>query len=110
MAVSIYVPSNAHSETRVTLNNQVFYIELKWNTRETAWYFSLYDVNKISISTGVKLCYGVVPTRKISDTLNGNIYIVNTTDSKDDIGRNNLGQGLQYQLVYLTLDEELEIF
>ena len=64
----------------------------------------------MSISTGVKLCYGVIPTIKISDVLNGNIYIVNTTDSKDDIGRNNLGQGLQYQLVYLTLEEELEIF
>lgn len=111
MALSIFVPTEAHSETRISLNNQIFYSVMKWNTREASWYFSLLDVNKNTLMDGVKLCFGVCATSKLSNNpLGGNIYIVNSTDSVEDLGRNNFGQGLKYEFVYLTNSEESGVF
>ena len=111
MAQSIFISSDSYSEVRISLNNIILYIVLRWNGREGAWYLDLLDVNKSVIIEGVKLCFGSVVTEKLTNNpLGGNLYIINNDDSKDELGRNNFGQDKKYQLVYLTNTEELELF
>lgn len=108
--LSLFVSSESSSITRITLNNTVFYLKLVWSTREESWYFSLLDVDKDYIIQGVKLTFGVSPTTKIEvNPLGGNLYILKTQDTTEVIGRNNFGQGLAYELIYLTTSEELSL-
>lgn len=107
MALSLFVPEDGFTETRVSLNNQIFYYILKWNTREGAWYFSLLDVNKNTLMEGRKVCRGVCLTKDLDNNpMDGNLYIYNTDSGLDDLGRNNLGQNKKYLLLYLTTAEE----
>lgn len=113
MAQSVFISNESYSETRISLNNKIFYITLRWNTREGAWYMDLLDVNKqiLPFMEGVKLTFGTIPTLKLTpDVLGGNLYITNNDNSLDEIGRNNFGQGKKYELVYLSIAEELELF
>lgn len=108
--LSLFVSPESSSVSRVSLNNTIFYIELVWSTRESSWYFSLLDVDKEYIIQGVKLTFGVSPTTKIEvNPLGGNLYILKTQDTTEDIGRNNFGQGLAYELIYLSTSEELAL-
>lgn len=110
MAVSLFVSKAADSETRISLNNKIFYLTLKFSTREQGWYLGMLDVNRNIILSGVKLQFGSIPTKTISDIIDGNIYVINNDDSTEPLGRNNLGQQLKYELVYLTKTEEAEVF
>lgn len=110
MAQSLFVSSESFSETRITLDNKIFYLVLRWNTREGAWYLDLLDVNKTILTEGNKVVFGSSPTFKLSRTvLNGNLYVYNTDDSKASLGRDNFGQGKKYELIYLTTQEELDL-
>lgn len=110
MAISLFVSSSPDSEVRVSLNNKIFYLTLKFSTREQGWYLGMLDVNRNTILSGVKLQFGSIPTKTISDVIDGNIYVVNNDESMEPLGRNNLGQELKYELVYLTKTEEAEVF
>lgn len=85
---------------------------MRWNTREGAWYLDMLDVNKVIIPymEGVKLTFGTIPTLKLTpDIIGGNLYIINNDNNRDELGRNNFGQGKKYELVYLSITEELEL-
>lgn len=108
--LSLFVSPESSSITRISLNNTIFYLKLVWSTREESWYFSLLDVDKDYIIQGVKLTFGVSPTTKIEvSPLGGNLYILKAQDTTVDLGRNNFGQGLAYELIYLTTSEELSL-
>lgn len=110
MPQSLFVSPESYSETRITLNNKIFYNVLRWNGREGAWYFDLLDVNKSILIEGVKVVFGASLTFKLDRTiLDGNLYVYNTDNSKDELGRDNFGQGKKYELLYLTTQEELEL-
>jgi hypothetical protein len=107
MAVSLYISPNPHSETRISLNNTIFYIIFKYSTREDSWYFTLLDVNKNVLHGGVKVTYGSVLTERLPNSvLAGNLYVVKNKDATESLGRFNFGQDLLYELVYLTTVEE----
>jgi hypothetical protein len=107
---SLFVSSEASSQTRITLNNTVYYMDLTYSTREDSWYLSISDVNKNILFQGVKLCFGVSATKHWKEnTMGGNLYILRTKDSLDSLSRSNFGQGKLYELVYFSSQEESDL-
>lgn len=108
--IELFVSEDSSQSTRVSLNNVILYVTLSFSVREQSWYFSLLDVNRVPYVEGVKLQFGVSPTLNIKDSpLDGNLYLFKNTESSETLGRNNLGQGKEYSLVYLTTAEEQTI-
>lgn len=105
--ISLYVDTTSSSISRVSLSNTTYYIKLYFSTREKSWYITLLDVSRSVIMEGVKLQFGVSPTRHLlNSTLGGNLYISRSSPKADTLGRNNFGQDLDYSLVYITSAEE----
>ena len=99
---SLFVSNDASSITRVTINNIIYFIELKYSTREDSWYFTLLDTDKRILIQGVKITFGVPITKHwLNNTMAGEIYLMRTRDSKDKLSRNNFGQGKLFELVYI---------
>lgn len=51
----IPVPTSAYSSMTVDLDNQTFMLVFRWNTRETAWYMDLAEVDGTPIANGLKV-------------------------------------------------------
>jgi hypothetical protein len=105
--ISLYIDTSSSFISRVSLDNAIYYVKLSFSTREQSWYLTLLDVSRKVITEGVKLQFGVSPTRHLIDNpLNGNLYISRSSSRVGALGRNNFGQDLDYSLVYITSAEE----
>ena len=105
--ISFDIPPESSSIQRVTINNVIFYIQLDFSTREQSWYFTLLDVSRNTLLSGRKIQFGVSVTAHANITqLAGNIYVLKAKDTADVLGRNNFGQDLAYELVWLSTQEE----
>lgn len=105
--ISFQIPPESSSIQRVTINNIIFYIQLDFSTREQSWYFTLLDVSRNTLLSGRKIQYGVSVTAHAEiSSLAGNIYIYRTKDTSEDLGRNNFGQDLDYEMIWLSTSEE----
>lgn len=108
--ISFQIPPESSSVQRVTISNVIFYIQLDWSVRESAWYFTLMDVQRNHLVSGRKLQFGTSPTSRYTlPTLGGNIYIRQAKDTLNDLGRDNFGQDSDYQLVWVSTEEESEL-
>lgn len=104
------IPPESSSIQRVTINNVIFYIQLDWSAREEAWYLTLLDVSRVRMVSGKKLQYGTSPTLRYNlPTLGGNIYVRKVKDSSDALGRFNFGTDKEYQLVWISTEEETSV-
>lgn len=106
--ISFQIPPESSSTQRVTINNVIFYVQLDFSTKEQSWYFTLLDVSRNTLLSGRKIQFGVSVTAHTNITqLAGNIYVLKAKDTSDVLGRNNFGQDLAYELVWLSTQEEL---
>lgn len=104
------IPPESSSIQRVTINNVIFYIQLDWSVREEAWYLTLLDVSRVVLMSGRKLQFGTSPTAKYSiQTLGGNLYIRKVKQSSNYLGRDNFGADKEYQLVWISTEEETSV-
>lgn len=108
--ISFQIPPDSSSVQRVTISNVIFYIKLDWSVREEAWYFTLMDVQRKHLVSGRKLQFGTSPTARYTiPSLGGNIYVRKAKDTDLPLGRRNFGQDLDYQLVWISIAEEIEL-
>lgn len=112
MALQIKVEDNSYQDKIITLNGNSLSITISYNTRDGRWYFDLVDRNGLDLISGVK----ILPTQNLTskylqvvELIGGNIYCANTKVDGKDITRSNFGTDKQFQLWYLTADEEEEI-
>lgn len=106
---SLFISQNASSSVRVSIENSIYYVDLNFSTREQSWYFTLKDVNRFDLVSGVKLQWGTSPTLNLVEKpFSGNFYVIRNNTTLEPIGRNNLSQTGDYSLVYVSLLEEIE--
>lgn len=60
-------PSIPFQKFSMTIDGATFVVNLRWNTRDGAWYFDLLDQGEDPIVSGVKLVLGVALGRHSSD-------------------------------------------
>ncbi len=61
------VPSITFQEFDTTLDGTPFTVRVRWNTRDAAWYLSLFDASNDPIIQGIKIVLGVPLGRRTTD-------------------------------------------
>jgi len=109
MAVKIKIENNTYFEQDVVLSGQSLLLELKFNTSDEAWYLTVSDPSSNPIMAGLK----IMPNQNITGRYpyleglpSGNIWCLRVQQSKEPLGRDNLGFDKIYELVWLTSEEE----
>lgn len=105
--IEIIIPSVTHSSQVVSLDNRVFTLEIKWNSRNESWYMSLYDAQEIqTYISGIKIepNQNLTTRYNIPNLIRGNIFCIRTKNTTNPIGRDNFGVGKEYSLFYLRDD------
>jgi hypothetical protein len=80
-------------DQEVQLDGARYRIELRWNVRVQAWYWSLYDVNDEAVVEGRRLVVNWPLLRNVSvaNAPPGQFYAFNTANPGVDPGLNDLG-------------------
>jgi hypothetical protein len=94
---------------KVDLDGENFILTFKWNVREEAWYFSIYQEDETPVAVGIKLVTGWNPIRRLSgsDRPLGIFYTYDTTETDTEPSFSTLGT--QVQLLYVEHDTAVEI-
>lgn len=61
------LPSVAFQSFSTVLLTTTFIVNLRWNTRDAAWYFDLLDETESRIISGVKIVLGIPLARRSTD-------------------------------------------
>lgn len=62
-----FVASNPNYRVGTTLNNVTYIFDVRWSTREGAWYFDIRDEDESMIRAGVKIVLGALLGRRSAD-------------------------------------------
>ena len=54
------IPSEPNYRTGVTLDGEQFILDMRWNTRDDAWYMDLYEGDETPIRLGMKVVLGAL--------------------------------------------------
>ena len=92
---------------RIELDTVIYVLTIQWNSREEAWYLSIFTDNEDPILSGLKL----VPNYQLLDQYehiealpNGDFAVIDLeVGSQGVITYDNLGE--RYQLIYLSESE-----
>jgi hypothetical protein len=103
MPLSIPIPDVAWSEQDVSLGGSNYTFTYQYNSRDSRWRFDLALEDTVVIS-GVKVVenQSLLDRYKLDDFNHGDIFCLRVEDDNSDVGRNNLGIGKSYELVYYT--------
>lgn len=111
MAIEIVVPDSAWSEQQITLGGETYNIVFKFNNRDSAWRFDLFDLDQNEIISGIK----IMPNQSLYERYKNTypelpsgaiICFKSKTSDINPLGRNNLGVSKTYNLIWLS-DEEV---
>ena len=106
MSQSIQIPKQSNAKHRVALGSESYVLVFRFNSRDKGWYFDLYSNSNVLIKGGIK----VMPNqsllkRYILESFSGDIVCIRINDTEENVGRNNLGIGKDYELVYFSPEE-----
>lgn len=106
--ISVNVPDSSWSENRTTFSGQFYNLVFRFNTRDERWRVDLYK-NDQPIIQGIKIMENQTLFGRyiLNDFPNGDIACLRMKNDGLPAGRNNVGTGLPYQLIYLT-DAEID--
>lgn len=113
MAIEIVVPDSAWSEQQITLGGETYNIVFKFNNRDSAWRFDLFDLDQNEIISGIK----IMPNQNLYERYKNTypelpsgalICFKSKTSDINPLGRSNLGVGKTYNLIWLSDDEVTE--
>tara|TARA_R110002012_G_C11480576_1_gene594985 strand:+ start:16 stop:348 length:333 start_codon:yes stop_codon:yes gene_type:complete len=109
MPQNIPIPTGARDKYNVVLGAASYDIEFKFNTRDGRWYFDLYREGGTPVKLGVKIMENQSLLLRYSlDNFLGDIVCMRMANrSSSGVGRDNLGVGEDYSLLYFS-ESELE--
>lgn len=101
--------SNPNYQYQIILDKTTFNLAFKWNDFDSFWVMSIYDVGMNPIVIGIRMVLNYSLIRRFHyDTMpKGDIWAIDTTSSKLDIGLNDFQNGVS--LIYFT-QSELAVF
>jgi hypothetical protein len=100
------VPEISWSDIKLQLGGLEYTFTWSFNGRDLRWRFDLY-LGEEPVITGVKIVesQSLLERYQLPEFDHGDLYCVRVGASFDDVGRDNLGFGKNYQIVYLTNEE-----
>ena len=107
----INIPTISYSEKRVSLNSKTFFFTYEFNDRTSRWYLSISDQDNNPIHNGMALVEDgpiTLHLSELNEALGGFLFIVQQRETDQPCGRNNLGVGKDYELVYMSFKESNE--
>lgn len=89
----------------VTINDIPYLFDVRWNARDSAWYFDLLDVSENPISLGIKIVLGTALGWRSADPRfpSGGIFAEDLSGAGRDATFDDLGS--RVVLYYYTFDE-----
>jgi hypothetical protein len=106
MALKINVPDSANTQSNVSLGGSNYLFDFTFNDRDGRYRLTI-SLNGESVISGLKLIENVIITQKydLPDFDHGELLLVKIKDTTDPAGRNNIGIGKAYELIYLSNEE-----
>lgn len=111
MAKILPVTNQPAYEVSVVLDGKSFLIKSRWNTRTGSWYLAIDDSQGNPVIGFEKISERQqIITYNLDNFANGNLFAFPTNSSSDrPLTRENFGVGLEWELVYLSFDEIVEL-
>jgi hypothetical protein len=81
----------AFQEFPTVLDGSEFIVRVRWNTRDAAWYLSLFDVADDPIFQGIKIVLGVALGRRVTDERMPGVFLAADLNSPDGTDRRDAG-------------------
>lgn len=106
MALSLPVPNSSWSSQNITLGGLDYTFEFSFNSRDDRWRFDIYLEDE-PVILGIKIMENQFFLRNyiLPDFDHGDIVCVRSKDDGSPVGRDNLGQGKPYELIYFGTNE-----
>lgn len=106
MPVVLEVPNTAHSEINVPLGGELFNIIYSFNDRDNRWRIDLVK-DGTPVLSGLKIVENVflLSSYNVASSIDGDIACIRRQETAEGVGRDNLGVGKPYELVYFTQAE-----
>ncbi len=107
-----FVPSDPNYSFNTTLNGEQYFFDVRWNSRDEAWYFDMSDTQGTPIIKGIKIVLGTFLGRQSAHPFfDDNLFAAidttldNLDPSFDDLGKRVLVQ----HYTTLALEHELNL-
>lgn len=107
----IPVPSTAADVFNVSLGLNTYDFKFRFNSKDSRWYFDIYNSDSTALKLGVKVMENQsLLARYKLDNFEGDIICFRKSNTLAPVGFDNLGVGLDYELIYYTQAEIDEVF
>ncbi len=98
------VPSEAFYSFSTTLDDTDYVFDVRWNTRDAAWYFDLLTIDGVMIRAGNKIVLGSSPGGLSADASWPGLFIVTDTSGKG-VDATYEDMGVRVQMHFYTFEE-----
>ena len=90
-------PSSPNYRVGVTLAGEQFILDVRWNTRESAWYLDVLQEDETPIRQGLKITLGLPIGGHVADAAwpGGYFYALDTERTGVDAGLDDMGERVQ---------------
>lgn len=103
-----FIPSVPSYRVSTTLSGVVYIFDVRWNTRDEAWYFDLLTEDETVIRHGIKIVLGTILAGRVSTRLPRGAFIAaDLSGFGRDAGLDDLGSRVN---VYFYTLEEIRAF
>lgn len=104
--LEINIPDAPASSVSVTLGGKLYEFEFKYNSTTTSHYLTIRQAGKLLVSS-LKLLPNVNLLRKykIPEFDHGVLFVLKLEKTEESAGRNNIGIGKAYSLLYVSNNE-----
>lgn len=101
--------SNPFYTFNTTIAGAEYIFNVRWNTRDAAWYFDVSEIDNTPIANGIKVVLGCYLGRHTQHTLfrDGVIVATDLSSSGIDAGIDDLG--VRVVVMRMTIDEVLSL-
>lgn len=101
------VPSVPNYRRTTTIEDSTYIFDVRWNARESAWYFDLLEEDETPIRIGLKIVLGTFIGRTCHHPLfqAGAFIALDSSGENRDPGLDDLGFGARVALTYWTVED-----
>lgn len=109
MKILPLIPSVPYYSFSTALGDKTFNFVVRWNTRDAAWYLSIYDAEDVALSIGIRIVLGAMFGNSVADPLRmppGLLYAEDISSAGIDAGFDDLGT--RVRVVFDSFDERVD--